>query len=235
MRSSLAETIAEQIEQRILDGELPRGSRLPTEGDMATQFGVSRPSVREAIATLKGRSLIRSVDGGHVVEAGTVGLVDALTRQLKLTGVSPRAIANLYHVRRMLEVAAAGSAAQSATPEDVAAVQGWLSRMRESMHDQDAWAKSDVGFHISIAAATHNPFVVSMLEPLTQLIECVIYEGYRSPHAVDVGLAKHVALAEAIARSDAAGSEQAMREMLERSEQYVLSAMDARLRRDERA
>jgi len=98
------ERVAEQIEKRILDGELRSGDRLPTERDLAEQFHVSRTAVREAMKILAQKGLVDMrpgrgtivIDGAHEAMQHSIGLV----MKLKLGEVGGSD--NLVEVREIL-------------------------------------------------------------------------------------------------------------------------------------
>src|SRR5882724_1282856 len=118
------EQIAEQIEQRILSGELRQGDRLPTERDLAEQFQASRTAVREAMKILAQRGLIEMrpgrgtivIDGAHQALQNSIGLV--LKLNLREVGGSE----NLVEVREILETQIAALATTRATEQDIEAM-----------------------------------------------------------------------------------------------------------------
>ncbi len=113
----LSDDIVERLEALILEGSLKAGERLPPERALAEQFGVSRPSLREAIQKLAARGLLVSRQGGGTFVAETLGSTfsDPL---LELLGSSEEAQRDLLEFRHTLEGACAYYAAQRATPMD---------------------------------------------------------------------------------------------------------------------
>src|SRR5207245_1195230 len=118
------EQVAEQIEKRILNGELRSGDRLPTERELAEQFHVSRTGVREAMKILAQKGLVDMrpgrgtivIDGAHEAMQHSIGLV----MKLKLGEVGGSA--NLVEVRGSLETEIAALAAARATETEIAAM-----------------------------------------------------------------------------------------------------------------
>src|SRR5437773_2816492 len=135
------EQVAEQIEKRILDGELRNGDRLPPERDLAEQFHVSRTAVREAMKILAQKGLIEMrpgrgtivIDGAHEAMQHSIGLV----MKLKLGEVGGSD--NLVEVREILETEIAALAAARATDRDIAAMRECVKVMEDHLNEADAY------------------------------------------------------------------------------------------------
>src|SRR5713226_10683169 len=135
------EQIAEQIEKRILNGELRSGDRLPTERDLAEQFHASRTAVREAMKILAQKGLVEMrpgrgtivIDGAHEAMQNSIGLV----MKLKLGEVGGSD--NLVEVREILETEIAALAAARASEKEIAAMREAIEVMDESLDDANAF------------------------------------------------------------------------------------------------
>ena len=126
----LSDSIAEQLEQLILEGALKPGERLPAERELAQRLAVSRPSLREAILKLKTKGLIESRRGGGTYIKDIVA--NAVTNPLlHLLDAHPETIFDVLELRHALEETAALLAAQRATESDLARLQ----RYTLSLHD----------------------------------------------------------------------------------------------------
>src|SRR5579864_8773563 len=129
------EQVAEQIEKRILNGELRSGDRLPTERDLAEQFHVSRTAVREAMKILAQKGLVDMrpgrgtivIDGSHEAMQDSIGLV----MKLKLGEVDGSD--TLVEVRGILETEIAALAAMRATEKEIAAMREAIKTMDENL------------------------------------------------------------------------------------------------------
>jgi GntR family transcriptional repressor for pyruvate dehydrogenase complex len=230
-RLSLFEALAAQIEEPILTGELEPGDKLPSEETLRRQFGVSRPVVREALARLRERGLIETVNGSgtFVKRPDADDLTDAVVRHLRVTTEDTESIAKVYEARIALETTSARLAAGRASPRDREEIAGFLEEMKEQRADLERWTAADLGFHLSVARASHNPFLATLLAPLVKVIERAIVESFRSRKAVDSGLRAHERIWDAIDRHDAPAAEEAMREHLLDSERRFASARSRRL------
>src|SRR6266536_264096 len=162
------EQIAEQIEKRILDGELRSGDRLPTERELAEQFHVSRTAVREAMKILSQKGLVDMrpgrgtivIDGAHEAMQDSIGLV----MKLKLGEVGGSD--NLVEVREILETEIAALAAARATEKEIAAMREAIRVMDVSLSDADAYIAADNQFHRSLAKATQNSLILILIDSI---------------------------------------------------------------------
>lgn len=221
-RRRLSEVIANQIEDAIMSGTFSFGSQLPSEQQMAVQFGVSRNVVREAFKYLKERGLIqiRNGSGAYVSEPSTEPTSEALGRYIRLIGAQ-ESIADLYEARRILEGSNVQLAAQRADSNDLAKLYHCLSLMETHRDSIELWSKADLDFHLAIAEAAHNAFLNMLLEPLVGQLQGVIAEGFMIPGAVERGLESHRKLYKLIEARDADGAYQAIIEHLRDSENRV--------------
>ncbi|WP_159992400.1 FadR/GntR family transcriptional regulator [Roseomonas sp. 18066] len=152
------ETIARQI-AALVQTDHPVGSRLPAERELARRFGVSRPTIREAILSLQmaGMLEVRKNSGAYVVSRQETPEVRALS------GFGP--FENLQ-ARRMIEPQIAALAAQHATPLQLAAMAATLAEMRGD-HARGLEADAaDHRFHILLAEATGNGVLAQMADQL---------------------------------------------------------------------
>jgi len=226
-RQTLFEQLATVIEQAILSGELKPGDRMPSEGSLATQYAISRPVVREALARLRERRLIETLNGNgtFVRHPDDNDLFDVLLRHLRLSGTGTEAVKNLYEARIAVETMTARLAATRASEDELAEINGHLDRMRAHPKAETDWVSADLAFHKSMAAAAHNPFLVTLLRPLIQLIEDSIRLGHRSPQAVSRGLGGHERIFAALSAHHPDEAAAAVRDHLTDSQQPVIEAL----------
>jgi len=157
--------IAEQIRTSILAGEFNPGEKLPPERELAEMFGVSRPSVREAINVLASSGLVESYQGGGTVVRSLVETSAGmpLSELIRIDG--DRAL-DVIEVRQGMESWTAWYAATRALPEDVrrleAIVAGMKANLEELKHSEDL----DAHFHTVIARATHNVVWSHMMQSI---------------------------------------------------------------------
>ncbi|MGB3256962.1 MAG: GntR family transcriptional regulator [Ornithinimicrobium sp.] len=179
---SLPDQIAEAIRGRIVAGELALDQRLPTESELAESFGVSRPTVREALKRLAAKNLIRSkrgVSGGNFITVPTDEQVrsDLRTTATLLVSHQIFSLADVAESRRLLEADCARLAARRRDRDDLLALHDALERQgREDLSDE-GFCEADVTFHRLVAQAAHNTvldyvmvFALEALHPSTNLI-----------------------------------------------------------------
>jgi DNA-binding FadR family transcriptional regulator len=209
-RLSLLEALAAEIEEWILSGQLEPGAKLPSEDSLAREFRVSRPVVREALAQLRERGLLETVTGSgtFVKHPDADHLTDAVLRHLRVAAGDTASIGKVYEARLAIESTTARLAAERATEHDLEQIAARLEAMRAARSDVEGWTSSDLGFHVAIAGASHNPFLPTLLAPLVKVIEHGIAASFRSRRAVKAGLEAHVRIFERIDAHDAPGAEE---------------------------
>lgn len=168
----LADTIAEKLETMIVEGSLKPGDRLPAERTLAEKFGVSRPSLREAIKKLQSKGLLKTrPGGGTTVEANlNPEFVDPLVSFFQK---HPESRFDVIEVRHSLEGNAAWHAAIRATDEDKVRIKECYERMIELHGSEDPMdeARADAEFHLSIVEASHNLVLLHMMRGLFSLLQ----------------------------------------------------------------
>jgi GntR family transcriptional repressor for pyruvate dehydrogenase complex len=213
-RLVLSEQVASQLEDLILAGKIQVGAKLPPEGDLAAQFGVSRPVVREALSKLRDRNLTETVNGNgtYVRRPDADHLTEVLLRHLRFeTLARPQVIENLYEARTAVEVMAARLAARRADPAQLQVISTRLAEMKEAAPgDVTAWIAADMGFHLAVVEASRNIFLSAFLAPMTKIIEQSMSESWRVPEAVQSGLSAHEAIWSAISSHDEDRAAEAM-------------------------
>jgi GntR family transcriptional regulator, transcriptional repressor for pyruvate dehydrogenase complex len=168
------EVIVEKIEKFFLNGELKSGDKLPPERELASRFGVSRTSVREALQALEinGAIEIRQ-GGGSFIKTSEVQLVsDALSATL--IQAESNLVYEMLELRRALEVESASLAAQRATSADLEKIRRSLEQMAVSGQDAEAGVQADLHFHLQIVHATHNKLLINLIQTLTERMEDTI-------------------------------------------------------------
>lgn len=204
--------IADQIRRDIVAGRLTAGNRLPTELKLCEMFGVSRTVVREAIAQLRNEGLVESRQGVGAF------VVDAAKRRLIQFGADsltdPEHFRSLFQLRVPLEIEAAGLAALHHEPEHLRRLDAAQLRMEGRSRWGDEWIEADLEFHTVLAMSTGNEYFSMFLGfiagHLSQSISAGRIES-KLEDIVEVTLAEHAAVRDAIAARDPLAARQAMR------------------------
>jgi GntR family transcriptional repressor for pyruvate dehydrogenase complex len=200
-----------QIEVLVLEGILRVGDRLPGERELAKQFDVSRPILREALKVLEGRGLLHSQHGGGTFVADVIGQV--FTQPvMELIARHQKATHDYLEYRLEIEGITAEFAARRATEADKALLTRIISAMKVA-HQKDDFeeeAAIDVEFHNAIGECAHNIILLHTLRSCYRLLsEGVFYNRalvYNLPGARNQLLTQHVAIYDAViaANPDAA-------------------------------
>lgn len=210
----ISEEIVDQIKQLIARGELKPGERMPSERELGTLLGVSRPSVREALMVLEATGFIEARQGGgtFVRSLTDTTLTDPLTRLVERK--DPRMLHALAEVRMGLESWSAYLAAQRAEKQEIEQLRSLYRTMEEQAADGGWDAEVDSRFHYAITAATHNTVQVHVLDTIHSLfhttIQVALTEFYRKAGYIEVLLTQHREILEAIAARDPERARQKM-------------------------
>ncbi len=171
----LSDDIVSQLERMILEGTLKAGERLPAERALAEQFGVSRPSLREAIQKLAAKGLLVSRQGGGNYVAESLGSTfsDPL---LHLLESNPEAQRDLLEFRHTLEGSCAFYAAQRATELDHARLREAFEALQQCYASEGKVSRAEEGaadarFHLAIAEASHNAVLLHTIRGLFDLLK----------------------------------------------------------------
>jgi len=224
--STLTSQVVKQMEEIIVRHSEP-GSRFPSERELASQFGVSRTVVREAVSGLTMRGLLRTIPGsGTVIGSPSSESVSQVMSLFLRTGEGSLDYSQVHEVRRVLEVEIAGLAAERHLPEDIETIEGLISQMEGVRHDRQGYAASDVEFHRALAKATRNSLFVLMLDALADVMFAVRELGFDVPTSFDHGLKYHRRIFEAVRNGDAAEAREAMLEHIVDSEDLMRQALE---------
>jgi GntR family transcriptional regulator, transcriptional repressor for pyruvate dehydrogenase complex len=166
--------VVSYVRAQIERGALRPGDRLPAERDLAVQIGVSRPTVRAGLRALAAMGVVRARHGsGTYIPDGPPALgTEPLSFLAALHGFTRD---EMYEARRILEVGAAGLAAERGNPEQIATLAEEVASLFASMHDPQLFLVHDIKFHRAVAAASGNPIVASLVE----MVSALYYERRR--------------------------------------------------------
>jgi GntR family transcriptional regulator, transcriptional repressor for pyruvate dehydrogenase complex len=168
------EQVLAQIEQKILDGTLRPGQKLPSERELVAALGVSRTSVREALRALEALGIVEArsgsgPDAGSVITAqSTAALTNLLRLHVALTQIS---LSDLVEMRVQLERNAARGAASTRTPEDVARLSALIEAQRATGEEYREFNTLDAEFHVGIARISGNVLAADLMQALRGAVE----------------------------------------------------------------
>lgn len=220
--------IAEQIRSSILAGEFSPGEKLPPERELAEMFGVSRPSVREALNNLASTGLVMSYQGGGTVVMSLVEKNNENTLA-KLIKVEQERALDVIEVRKCMESWTAFYAAERALPTDIKRLEEIVEGMRHNLEINKPSEDLDANFHIVIARSTHNIVWLHLMQSLFDAMKEFQKNVWRAVYLTEddhrILFSQHKSIFESIKAQDTAGARSAMLEHLnfaeQRSEAYI--------------
>lgn len=223
-RKGLPDIVFERMLRAIKSGAYRPDERLPTEHELANEFEVSRPVIREALRRLREQGLIYSRRGaGSFVRA--LGLREPLGFG-QLENVAD--LLNCYEFRMTLEPAAAAAAAVRHDKESLAAIKQALELLRDATNRQAHREDADYQFHLAIARAAQNNYFFTAMEALKDHIAVGMKFHGASVKREATGLAKvfgeHEAIADAITRGDQEAARQLMLDHLKGSRERLFQS-----------
>ena len=210
----ISEEIVEQIKTLISRGELKPGDRVPSERELASMLGVSRPSVREAIMVLDAMGFLEARQGGgtFVRTLTDKSIADPLAKLVEKK--DPAMLRALAEVRMGLESWSAYLAAQRAEESEIEEMRR-LYAVMEKQAARGGWdSEVDAEFHYVITSASHNSLQMHVLDSIHSLfhttIQVALMEFYRQEGHVEKLLTQHREIMEAIADHDPERARQKM-------------------------
>ena len=205
------ETISEQIEQAILNGEWAEGSRVPTEDALASLFEVGRGSIREAITNLQMSGVLVSSPGiGTYVADNAVACIN--NNHLADMLNDPASIDDMILARQILETQLAAYAAENATAKDISRMQNAIDKEKDC-EDVETWLEKARKFHIALGEVCKSKILVSLFESLEESTRKYKAEKL-DKDSVSERIAKHQEILDAIKMKDPVLASRLMKEFL---------------------
>jgi GntR family transcriptional repressor for pyruvate dehydrogenase complex len=210
----LSDKVTDAILEMIAADRLRPGDQLPPERELGEQFGVSRTVIREAVRALRAKGLLEVKSGSGVrivaVDGRTVG--ESMRHFVHGSSLD---YPKVDEVRRVLEVACAGIAAERATEQDIAAIDETIDLFENECSDLEKSVRHDLAFHRALATSTHNElFLVlhdSMGEMLLEVRRRNLSRGRAERRLV---VQMHRRIRDAVAAHDPEAAREAMRDHL---------------------
>lgn len=223
-------TVCEAIEREILNGTLVPGDQLPTETELAEQFGLTRHTVREGLRILEEGGLVARESGRrlYVKQPHYAELSPRAERSLIMQRVT---FTELWEVSMALEPRAALRAATRITPDQIAQLEDNLVQMQRALDADRSIIPLDVAFHTLIAEIAGNKALLLAREPISQLFYPAL--SHLFAHPINRGNAQrrlfqaHQHIVAALKAGDAEASETWMRRhMADFRRGYIFYGLD---------
>jgi GntR family transcriptional repressor for pyruvate dehydrogenase complex len=210
----LSDKVTDAILEMIASNRLKPGDALPAERELGIQFGVSRTVIREAVRGLSAKGLleVKSGSGVRIVAVDAERVSESMRHYVKGSMMDYSLV---DEVRRVLEVAAAGLAAERATPDDIAVIDDTIERFENECSDLEASVQIDIEFHRAVAAATHNELFLVLHDSIGQmLVEVRRRNLSRGRPERRLVVKMHRRIRDGIAAHDPQAAQEAMRDHL---------------------
>lgn len=220
----LSHEVADHIRMLIRDGQLKPSDKLPNEFELTGLFGVSRPTVREAIRSLVSQNILVVHRGRGTYVADDPGIVaDPL-------GLGLLADANLRYslveARLVIEPGVARLAAENAEQADLDRIETYITEMEQIVDEHKVSMSIELEFHRSIAQASKNPVIMRIIPVIMDSIINTYKDAKRTSADHERALEEHRRIFHAIRRRDGRSAEEAMRNHLENSRLRTLAKLE---------
>lgn len=231
-QSSAASVVADHLANAILT-EMTPGTSLPSEAELASQYAVSRLTVREAVKLLAGRGLLELSRGKRatVREPDGSAFSDFLASMMRSDS---KGLFDLVEVRLSLEVQSATLAAKRASRAGLAAIESALQGMRDAASEPDGETRFhdfDVGFHEAVVLASGNRVLGYLFEamagPLREGIAISRHGHTNRGHTLSDTIDAHQRILDAIRSGNARSAGEAMRLHLKDTERDIRTALSS--------
>lgn len=229
--TGLVDSVAEDLMSLLIDGTWPPGTRVPPERALTIQYGVSRSVIREAVRMLVSKGLLETRGGSGIYvrrpDQGMLAQSVSLLLRLHHHGL-PIPYQEVHEVRCVLEVEIAGLAARRATPQDIAALEWEVARLRlaHEQMDIEGVVSSDVAFHAALVAATHNHLFVILFNSISDVMIEIRQRGVRVPGSGDNAIFHHSRLLETVKAHDPTAAVRAMKDHLRDSQRFLRRGLE---------
>jgi GntR family transcriptional regulator, transcriptional repressor for pyruvate dehydrogenase complex len=209
-----AERIVKQILDQIASGELKRGDKLPSEKMLAEQFRASRPSVREAIHTLKtiGLIVVRQGDGAYITRIDDRALANYF---LILNSIGEFTLAEVNEARLLLEPIIVELAAQRAEESDLIEIEKKLMETKSRIETKENPTSKNIAFHRVIANSCKNSLLALILNSVLNVLVANISKVSSNHETNEAAYFSHERIFRALRDKDAAKAVKCIKEDLQ--------------------
>jgi len=226
-RGNLSSRIADRLRAQIEQGAFKPGEQLPGHRELASIFGVSVGSVREALSMLISEGRIETRAGrGTFVATHADGSESRRAAAPALPPLERKAIEELIEAREVLELQIAAMAARRASAAHVEALRRHIERLQEAASSPGEFLDADLEFHVVLAEAAGNRYLVQAMTEIRLLLkedmELAAETAIRRFGDLGLGVDSHRRLVDAIAGHDADAAREILAGMMSRNHEFVL-------------
>lgn len=171
-RKKLSETVEEELELMIRQGEIAEGDALPSERELMSAFGVGRPSIRDALSALARKGLVKISSGERtrVTRPSADTIISELSGMSKDFLAQPNGLQYFDQLRKFFESSLVRNAAEFATEEQIEELEKALELNAKSVKNNNQFKKTDIYFHRVIASMPGNPIFLAIHQALVDWV-----------------------------------------------------------------
>ena len=208
-RTNLSMQIADHLEEVILTSPSKVSDKLPSEMNLAKQYNVSRPVVREAIKLLQERGLVtlKTGSGAYITRPETSTVMNAINRIMQVDRIKSD---DLTQMREILELSSVDRAVKCIADEQLREMDEILTKFEDKSLPLKERVKLDEQFHIAIAQATGNELLSMFVGVLTSLLRDYMGKGILIEGGIEDAIKRHREIYQALLNRDAKAVHQAM-------------------------
>jgi GntR family transcriptional repressor for pyruvate dehydrogenase complex len=216
----------EQLEDRIIDGDLAEGEKLPSEQELAEQAGVGRRAIREALKALEMKGLIeiRKGSGSFVIRNDFDSYIETLMRNVHAyLQLNKAKLKHLLQYRELLAGSIIGMLAEKPDPGVISQLESTVAAQREAHKLKSAarYNRAHLDFHFTIINSLDNPILTMMYTQVMKLLEPYMKKSGSSLEIMESAIREHAEILSAIKNGDASRAHQAVHSHLEGSFQHL--------------
>lgn len=199
LRKSLADEVAENLQQQIAAGRYKVNEQLPIEPELMKTFGVGRSTIREAIKLLVNSGYLRVQQGVGTFVADTSGVNEPLSQRMKRA-----AKADLDEVRQLLELKIAEKAARKRSAADVKKMTRHLEKRKKAAEagELQTCVEADIQFHIAVAEAAGNAMLADLYTSFAMHLQERFRNAFRNTDEFITTQSTHEMLLKSIEEKD---------------------------------
>lgn len=203
-KQNVVNAVYEQMKEKLLDGTWGVGSKLPSEGELAESFNVSRVSIRSAVQRLRDLGIVATQQGKgtHVVHVAERDSFDGAPKPIM--HLSREEFMDMMVFRQTVEFKCMELAVVNATADDVQALEQALSKMLSAKEDYKKYSQADFEFHLAIAKASKNQVFYRVMKSIKDMYYYYLEELNRSLGITMESVEAHIQIFLAIKHKDAA-------------------------------
>ncbi|MFD1606972.1 FadR/GntR family transcriptional regulator [Oceanobacillus luteolus] len=190
--------VVASIKDKINEGVLEEGEKLPSERELSIEYNVSRNVIREAISVLRDEGLVTvyAGKGSYITKPDPTMITETIKRVMSNYNTT---LENILEVREGLELSIIKNVIKRASPDDIRKLNEIYESMDENKMNITRFVKLDERFHLSLAESSKNPLYVVLLQTFIEMTQHVFFEFTKLiPESVEQAQEHHLKLVLAI-------------------------------------